>query len=40
VQKTVELGFPRPLVEKTLSDIKEFNQITVSYWLYLIQAAN
>lgn len=36
VDRVVTLGFPRKLVEKTMADKKVLNQITVAYYLILI----
>ena len=36
VDHVVGLGFPKKLVIKTMSDKKELNQITVAYYLVLI----
>ena len=36
VDQVVGLGFPRSLVIKTMNDKKALNQITVAYYLVLI----
>ena len=36
VDQVIRLGFPKALILKTMKDIKALNQITVSYYLVLI----